>query len=118
MGLVLIVLGLLTAGLVADVAVENATAEAADVTVAIFGGSITLTPTQVVVGAAVLGALAVGLCVLGARLARGSRGRRRTAKRRISDLERENAALKHARTASGDGEVRPEEPRTVVESRT
>lgn len=97
MGIAFIVLGLLAAGVVVDFAVENWSEGTADLTFALFGGSFTLTQMQVVIGAAVLGAVAVLLCVFGAGLLRVSRGRHRTARRRVADLERENAALKERR---------------------
>ena len=67
MGIALILLGLLAAGLVVDFAAENWSAGTADLTFALFGGSFTLTQMQVVLAAAVLGAAAVVLCALGAR---------------------------------------------------
>ena len=59
MGIALIVLGLLAAGIVVDFAAENWSAGTADLTFELFGGSFTLTQMQVVLGAAVLGAVAV-----------------------------------------------------------
>lgn len=118
MGIALILLGLLAAGLVVDFAAENWSAGTADQTFALFGGSFTLTQMQVVLAAAVLGAAAVVLCALGARLLRGSRGRRRTVQRRIADLERENAALKRHEEAEPEDEVRIGDRRTVVGSTT
>ena len=94
MGILLILLGLAAAGLVVDFAVENWSAAANDMTFSLFGGSFTATQVEVVIGAAVLGAIAIALCVLGAGLLRGSHGRRRSTRRRISELERENAALR------------------------
>jgi membrane protein implicated in regulation of membrane protease activity len=98
MGIALILLGLAAAGLVVDFAVENWSATANDVSFSLFGGSFTATQVEVAIAAAVLGAVAIALCVLGAGLLRGSRGRRRTTKRRISELERENAELREHRT--------------------
>jgi len=103
MGIALILLGLAAAGLVVDFAVENWSAAANDVSFSLFGGSFTATQVEVAIAAAVLGAVAIALCVLGAGLLRGSRGRRRTTRRRISELERENAELREHRT---DGDVR------------
>jgi uncharacterized integral membrane protein len=105
MGIALILLGLLAAGIVVDFAVENWSEGTADLTFALFGGSFTLTQIQVVIGAAVLGAVAVLLCILGARLLRVSRGRHRTDRRRVADLERENAALKERRVEIVDEET-------------
>jgi uncharacterized integral membrane protein len=114
MGIALILLGLVAAGLVVDFAVENWSSAANDVSFSLFGGSFTATQVEVAVAAAVLGAIAIALCVLGAGLLRGSRGRRRTVKRRISDLERENAELRD-RTDVEDRVV-PVDDREPVES--
>jgi uncharacterized integral membrane protein len=94
MGIALILLGLAAAGLVVDFAVENWSDAANDVTFSLFGGSFTATQVEVAIGAAVLGATVIALCVLGAGLLRGSHGRRRSTRRRISELEHENAALR------------------------
>jgi membrane protein implicated in regulation of membrane protease activity len=118
MGIALILLGLLAAGLVVDFAAENWSAGTAEQTFALFGGSFTLTGMQIVLAAAVLGAAAVVCCVLGTRLLRGSRGRRLSTKRRIADLEGENAALKRELAAEPQEEVRIGEHRSAVESRS
>ena len=118
MGIALILLGLLAAGLVVDFAAENWSAGTAEQTFALFGGSFTLTQMQLVLIAAVLGGVAVVSCVLGARLLRGSRGRRRTTQRRIAELERENAGLKRDLASEPREEVRIGEHRSVIESRS
>jgi len=97
MGIALILLGLLAAGVVVDFAVENDLAGASERTFSLFGGSFTYNETQVVLGAAVLGALAVLFVVLGFGISRGSLGRRRALKHRVSDLERENTELRSRR---------------------
>jgi hypothetical protein len=99
MGIALILLGLLAAGVVVDFAVENDLAGAPERTFSLFGGSFTYNETQVVLGAAVLGALAVLFVVLGIGMSRGSLGRRRALKHRVSDLERENTELRSRRQA-------------------
>jgi cell division protein FtsB len=71
---------------------------------------------QVVLGAAVLGAMAVALCIVGAGLLRGSRGRRRNVRRRVADLERENAALKQRRVSEPDEEAHMDDRPVIVES--
>ena len=86
MGIAVILLGLLAAGIVVDFAVENWSQGTADLTFALFGGSFTLTRIQVVIGAAVLGAVAVALCMLGARLLRESRYRHRIGGRRMMEF--------------------------------
>lgn len=99
MGIALILLGLLAAGVVVDFAVENDLAGAPERTFSLFGGTFTYNETQVVLGAAVLGALAVLFVVLGIGMSRGSVGRRRALKHRVSDLERENTELRSRRQA-------------------
>lgn len=99
MGIALILLGLLAAGVVVDFAIENDLAGAPERTFSLFGGSFTYNETQVVLGAAVLGALAVLFVVLGIGMSRGSVGRRRALKHRMSDLERENNELRSRRPA-------------------
>jgi hypothetical protein len=105
MGIALILLGLVAAGLVVDFAVENWSEGAPELSFAMFGGSFTATQVEVVVGAAALGCAAIALCVLGARLLRTSRGRRRTAKERIAGLERENSELRERPTHPGQTRV-------------
>ena len=117
MGIALILLGLAAAGLVVDFAVENWSAAANDMSFSLFGGSFTATQVELAIGAAVLGAIAIALCVLGAWLLRGSRGRRRTTKRRISELERENAELREHRTDEDDRVVHVDEREPVESSR-
>ena len=115
MGIALILLGLAAAGLVVDFAIENWSTAGNEVTFSLFGGSFTATQVEVAIGAAVLGAIAIALCVLGAGLLRGSRGRRRTTKRRITELEHENAELRERRTDQDDRVVQVDE-RDPVES--
>ena len=117
MGIALILLGFVAAGLVVDFAVENWSAAANDVSFSLFGGSFTATQVEVAIAAAVLGAVAIALCALGAGLLRGSRGRRRTTKRRISELERENAELREHRSDADDRVVRLDEREHVESTR-
>lgn len=94
MGIALILIGLLAAGVVVDFVIENDLAGAPDQSFALFGGSFTLNQMEVVVGAAVLGAFAVMFLVLGFALFRESWGRRRATRRHMTELERENAELR------------------------
>ena len=94
MGLLLILLGLAAAGLVADFVVENDLTTAPSQTVSLLGGSFSLSLPELVLGAAVLGALAVLLVMLGLGLLRGSWGRRRALKKQIADLRLENTDLR------------------------
>ena len=117
MGIALILLGLAAAGLIVDFAVENWSSAANEVTFSLFGGSFTATQVEVAIGAAVLGAIAIALCVLGAGLLRGSRGRRRTTRRRISELEHENAALRDRPTDEDHPVVRVDDHEPVQSQR-
>ncbi len=122
MGIALILLGFLAAGVVVDFAVENDLAGAPERTFSLFGGSFTFNETQVVLGAAVLGALAVLFVVLGIGMSRGSLGRRRALKHRMSDLERENTELRSrpadtTATENRTGDVVRVEGETVEEHR-
>jgi hypothetical protein len=94
MGLLLIFLGLLTAGVVADFIAENDLLSAPNQTIVLFGTNITVSGAAVVVGAFLAGALALLLFVIGIGLLRGSWGRRRALKKRIADLEWQNTELR------------------------
>jgi hypothetical protein len=94
MGILLILVGLAAAGLVADYVVENDLTTAPSQAVSLLGGSFRLSQPELVLGAAVLGALAVVLVLLGLGLLRGSWGRRRALKQQISDLRLENTDLR------------------------
>ena len=94
MGMLLILLGLAAAGLVADFVVENDLTTAPNQTVSLLGGSFNLSLPELVLGAAVLGALAVLLVMLGLGLLRGSWGRRKALKKQIADLRLENTELR------------------------
>jgi hypothetical protein len=93
MGVLLIMLGLAAGGLVADFVVENDLTTASPQVVSLAGGSFRFSLPEVVLGAAVVGALAILLVILGIGLLRGSWGRRRALKRQIADLRQENAEL-------------------------
>jgi hypothetical protein len=104
MGIILILLSLAAAGLVADFVVENDLTTAPHQAVSLLGGSFRFSLPEVVLGAAVVGALAVLLVILGLGLLRGSWGRRKALKRQIADLRRENTELQskvHLGTAAG-----------------
>jgi hypothetical protein len=107
MGLLLILLGLAAAGLVADFVVENDLTTAPSQTVSLLGGSFTLSLPGLVLGAAVLGALAVVLVMLGLGLLRGSWGRRKALKQQITDLQLENTALRSKMRLGSVAEARP-----------
>ena len=113
MGIAFVLLGLLAAGVLVDFILENDLTTGAGQTYSLFGGSFTLSEGEVVIGAAVLGAAALLLVFLGIGLLRGSWGRRRELKHRMSELERENAELRSRGTLSGEVQVLPEAPATV-----
>jgi hypothetical protein len=92
-GVLLLVLGLVSAGLVADYLVENDLMSASADSFSLFGATFELSEPELVLIAAILGALAVVFVMLGAGLLRGSWGRRRALKHRLADLERENAEM-------------------------
>jgi hypothetical protein len=94
MGIVLILLGLAAVGVVVDFVLENDLAAATAQPVSLFGGTFDLSTPELVLTAAVMGALAVVCVFLGMGLLRGSWGRRRALKRQISDLREENMELR------------------------
>jgi hypothetical protein len=93
MGILLIVLGLAAAGVVADFVVENDLTTAPDQAMTFLGASFRFSMPEAVLGAAVVGAVAVLLVILGLGLLRGSWGRRKALKRQIADLRQENSDL-------------------------
>ena len=96
MGLVFVLIALLITGVIVDFAIENEVVGSPERTFELFGGSFSLGETQLVIVAAVLGALAVTFVFLGMTMARSSRGRRRTLRRRVKTLERENKDLRES----------------------
>ena len=104
MGVLLVVLGLAGAGVVADYLVENNLTSAPSEPFTLFGATFNFSRPEVVLASFVLGVLAILFIVLGLGLLRGSWGRRRALKRRISDLEAENTSLltqRHLAEAAG-----------------
>ena len=93
MGVLLVVLGLAGAGVVADYLVENNLTSAPSEPFTLFGATFNFSRPEVVLASFILGVLAILFIVLGLGLLRGSWGRRRALKRRISDLESENTNL-------------------------
>ena len=121
MGLLFILLGLGAAGLVADFVVENDLTTAPSQPVSLLGGSFSLSQPELVLAAALLGALAVVLVMLGLGLLRGSWGRRRALKRQVSDLQLENTDLRskvHVGTALSTGASQEGQPDATEEART
>jgi hypothetical protein len=107
MGVVLLILGLGAAGVIADFLVENGLGEGPDRTFELFGTTFQMSTTEVVLGAAILGAIAItlvaiGLGVMGVELGRRRerRAERRALENRVDslvhrndELERRNAEL-------------------------
>ncbi len=97
MGVVLILLGVLAAAVVADLVIET---DFASEQYTLLGQSFSWSESQVLIGAAVLGAIAMLCVALGVVLSRAGWSRRRARRREIKDLERENEELRdRARTA-------------------
>jgi Lipopolysaccharide assembly protein A domain len=93
MGIVLILLALVTAGVTVDFLIENDLGQAPAQSFEMFGRGFELSgPAQVLVAFG-LGALTVALLVLGFRLMRDRRERRRRMEKRVAELEAENTRL-------------------------
>jgi hypothetical protein len=91
MGVLLILLGLLVAGVVVDIAVENQIATAATQQLTFLGMTVEISAPMLAVFSFALGALAVLLIAAG--IGRFGRGRRMTMRDRLTRLEEENARL-------------------------
>jgi hypothetical protein len=94
MGVLLIVLGLASAGLVADFAIENHLTSAQSEPFAFLGGTVHLSVPAIALIAFGLGLVTVLLVGAGAQLGRRRRAHRRDLRRRVVDLESENALLR------------------------
>lgn len=113
MGILLMILGLASAGLIADFVLENHLTSAPVESFTVLGSSFKFSVPALVLSAFVAGALTLLLVKSGMTLMRQRRTRRRTLKRRLADLERENATLrtKHEDTphpATGTRDTLPE----------
>jgi hypothetical protein len=92
-GILLILLALVTVGVTADFLVENHLDQAPAESFLLFGRALELSgPAQVLVAFG-LGVLTVLLVVLGLRLLRARRERRRGLEDRVAELEAENTRL-------------------------
>src|SRR5207247_8196957 len=94
MGVLLILLGLGSAGLLAGFIAENDLFSAPTESFTMFGQTVHLSLSTMLIGAFAIGAVSVVLLVVGIGLLRGSWGRRRALKHRIVDLERQNTELR------------------------
>ena|SRR5262245_19452488 len=93
MGVLLVLLGLATAGLLADFIAENDLLSAPAQSFTMFGQDIHLSLSAMLITSFAMGALTIVLLMLGIGLLRGNRGRRRALKHRIADLEQKNLEL-------------------------
>lgn len=91
MGVLLILLGIATAGVLADFLIENDVATAATQSFSLFGTTIELSVPALVAIAFGLGVLTVLLIFAGVR--RSRRARRQLLQQRIEDLQDQNARL-------------------------
>jgi hypothetical protein len=87
MGIVLLILGLGAAGVIADFLVENGLGEGPDNTFELFGTTFQMSTTEVVLGAAILGAIAIALVAIGLGVMGVEIGRRRERRAERRDLE-------------------------------
>jgi hypothetical protein len=87
MGVVLLILGLGAAGVIADFLVENGLGEGPDRTFELFGTTFQMSTTEVVLGAAILGAIAIALVAIGLGVMGVEIGRRRERRAERRDLE-------------------------------
>ena len=94
MGVLLILIGLIPAGVLADYLVENHVASAPKESLLVFGKSLSLSRPELVAAGCVLGVSTLVFILLGVGLLRGSWGRRHGLKRRVADLEAENTKLR------------------------
>jgi hypothetical protein len=94
MGILLILLGLGAGAAVADFIIENHLATAPDQAFKLFGNHWHLSEPELVLGGAVLGALAVALLAVGFGLLGHGLGRRRVARAERKDLEGQLATLR------------------------
>ena len=91
MGVLLILLGIATAGVLADFLIENDVATAATQSFSLFGTTIEVSVPALVAIAFGLGVLTVLLIFAGVR--RSRRARRQLLQQRIEDLQDQNARL-------------------------
>jgi hypothetical protein len=93
MGVLLILLSLVSAGALAGFIAENDLLSAPTQSFTMFGQDVNLSTATISIVSFALGAITVILLIVGIGLLRGSWGRRRALKRRISDLEQRNLEL-------------------------
>ena len=108
MGVLLILLGIATAGVLADFLIENDVATAATQSFSLFGTTIELSVPALVAIAFGLGVLTVLLIFAGVR--RSRRARRQLLQQRIEDLQDQNARLATKRNLEAVIRVPESEP--------
>jgi type IV secretory pathway VirB10-like protein len=116
MGLVLILLGTAAAGIVADFVIENDLASAPNQAFDLFGSTFNFSVPEVVLGAAVLGAVAITLIALGLGFLGISIGRRRERRAEVRELERNTTELqrRNQELARENAELRERTARGIV----
>ncbi len=107
MGVLLMILGLASAGLVADFVIENHLATAPVESFNLIGTTVSVSVPVLVLAAFVAGALTLMLMRVGMTLAEKRRAKRRALRRRVTDLETENANLRMTKRTDGS---KPAEP--------
>ena len=108
MGVLLILLGIATAGVLADFLIENDVATAATQSFSLFGTTIEVSVPALVAIAFGLGVLTVLLIFAGVR--RSRRARRQLLQQRIEDLQDQNARLATKRNLEAVIRVPESEP--------
>lgn len=93
MGFLLIIIGLIPAGVLADYLVENHFAAAPIESFLLFNRSYELSRPELVAAGFLIGVWTVLCIALGIGVIRGSWGRRRNLKQRVEDLQSENTQL-------------------------
>jgi hypothetical protein len=100
-GFLLIIIGLIPVGVLADYLIENHVAAAPAESFLLFKRSFEYSRPELVAAGFVLGVVCVLFIMLGIGLLRGSWGKRRNLKQQIVDLQAENTKL-HAREHLSD----------------
>ena len=107
MGVLLMILGLATAGLIADFVIENHLATAPAESFNLIGTTVDVSVPVLVLAAFVAGALTLILMKAWTTLASQRRTKRRALRRRVTDLEAENAKLRMTKRADGSNPAEP-----------
>jgi hypothetical protein len=93
-GVLLILIGLIPAGVLADYLVENHVASAPTQSLMLFKRTLTLSQPELVAVGFVLGVAALAFILLGVGLIRDSWGKRQGLKQQVADLQAENTKLR------------------------